>query len=156
MSRSSGERPFRVGDRAAVEPIAALVAVAVVGAALGLYVVALDDASTDQNSPAAAATLDRIEPVVTVGGVVEPDRLNGLGEFRFAALVELEADGETWRVRSGVDAPEPDDVKRDRTAADASDRDARSESTSVAERSVTVRVGPGRNVRGTLRTVVRR
>ncbi len=156
MSRSSGEARFRTGDRAAVEPIAALVAVAVVGAALGLYVAALDDASPDRNPPTAEATLDRIESTVTVGGVVEPDRLDDLEGFRFATLVELEADGETWRVRSDADAPKLDDGERDGTAADASDRDARPESTSVAERSVTVRVGAGLNVRGTLRTVVRR
>ncbi|EMA65821.1 hypothetical protein C461_14011 [Halorubrum aidingense JCM 13560] len=141
MSRSSGE--VTAGDeRAAVEPIAALVAVLAVGAALGLYTVALDDATPDTERPAAEATLDRIEPDVTTGGVVDPTRLNDI-EFRFATALELTADGERWRVDSGDDAPES-------TAAQ------RSGSVAVAERTVTVRVDPGRNVRGTIRAVVRR
>ena len=108
MSRSSGERSLcgeRTQSRAAVEPIAALVAVLAVGAALGLYVVALDDAAPDRERPTAEATLDRVEPAVTTGGVVDPKRLRGVGEFRFTATVVIEADGETWTTRSGDEAP---------------------------------------------------
>lgn len=144
MSRSSGER-FLCGEgtesRAAVEPVAALVAVLAVGAALGLYVGALDDAAPDRERPTAEATLDRIEPAVTTGGVVDPERLRGVGEFRFAATVEIEADEETWTVRSGDEAP----VAEITRGTDA---------IAVAERTVTVNVGPGQNVRGTLRAVV--
>lgn len=159
MSRSSGEGSFTDGDRAAVEPIAALVAVVAVGAALGLYTVALDDATPDHDRPTAEATLDRIEPAVTTGGVIEPDRLSDIERFRFATLLELEADGEMWRVRSSDGAPErnQDDGERARTTQEttASDTLRESNAVDVAERTVTVRVGPGQNARGTLRAVVR-
>ncbi|EMA61154.1 DUF7285 family protein [Halorubrum lipolyticum] len=146
MSRWSAERSLR-GEgsegRAAVEPIAALIAVLAVGAALGLYVVALDDAAPDRERPTAEATLDRVEPAVTTGGVVEPERLRGIGEFRYAATVAIEANGETWTVRSGDEAPVAEDGRH-------------TDAVAVAERKVTVRVGVGRNVRGTLRAVVYR
>ncbi|WP_128906140.1 DUF7285 family protein [Halorubrum amylolyticum] len=144
MSRSSGERfGARDEERAAVEPTAALVAVLAVGAALGLYVAVLDDAAPERERPTAEATLDRIEPALTTGGVVDPEQLRGVGDLRFAATVAIEVDGETWRVRSGDGAP---------TATVA----RRSDSIAVAERPVTVRVGPGMNARGTLRAAVRR
>ncbi|KDS90612.1 hypothetical protein FK85_12225 [Halorubrum saccharovorum] len=146
MSHWSGEGLLRGAEsenRAAVEPIAALVAVLAVGAALGLYVVALDDAAPERERPTAEATLDRVEPTVTTGGVVNPERLRGVDEFRYAATVEIEADGETWTVRSGDEAPSVE------TARD-------SDAIAVSERPVTVGVGPGRNVRGTLRAVVYR
>ncbi|MFD1570560.1 DUF7285 family protein [Halorubrum laminariae] len=161
MSRWSGERPLdrdesagrtardtavtsgSTADRAAVEPIAALVAVVAVGAALGLYVTAIDGATPEHERPVAEATLDRVEPALTVGGVVDPNRLDGLKPFRYATTVEIRADGETWRVGTGATAPELDDPF-------ASDRVA------VARQSVTVRVAPGQNVRGTLRAAVRR
>ena len=141
MSRSSGERLLSE-DRAAVEPIAALVAVLAVGAALGLYTVALDDAAPDRDRPTAEGTLDRLEPVVTTGGVTEPERLHDIDAFRFATVVEIEADGEVWRVASGENF-ERESLREPETAA-------------VAERTVTVRVEPGRNARGTLRVVVQR
>ncbi|OYR57779.1 hypothetical protein DJ71_26125 [Halorubrum sp. E3] len=142
MSRSSGEGFLR-GDRAAVEPLAALVAVLAVGAALGVYTVALDDAAPDRERPTAETTLDRVEPVVTRGGIVEPERLRGVDEFRYAATVTIEADGKTWRVRSGDRAPAPTTTRR-------------TDAVAVAERTVTVGVGPGQNDRGTLRAVVYR
>ncbi len=146
MSRSSGESSDdrdAAADRAAVEPLAALVAVLAVGAALGLYTVALDGATVDRERPAAEPTLDRIEGEITVGGVVEPDRLRGLRGFRYPTTVTVTADGTTWRIESDASAPEP---------AAAGDGGA----AAVAERAATVRVAPGRNVRGTLRVVVRR
>lgn len=142
MSRSSDDR-FLAGSRAAVEPLAALVAVLAVGAALGLHTVALNDAVPDRERPTAEATLDRVEPTVTVGGVVDPKALWKFEAFRSATVVELTADGETWRIGSGDDAPENASVRE-------------SGSIAVAERPVTVRVQPGRNIRGTLRAVVRR
>ena len=146
MSRSSADRSLHgeeAESRAAVEPIAALVAVLAVGAALGLYVVALDDAEPDQTRPTAEATLDQVEASVTTGGVVEPERLRGVGGFRDVATVAIKADGETWTVRLGEETTTPETARN----ADA---------VAVAERSVTVSVGPGRNVRGTLRAVVYR
>lgn len=144
MSRSSDERFLRgegIEDRAAVEPVAALVAVLAVGAALGLYVVALDDAAPNRERPIAEATLDRVEPAVTTGGVVDPEQLRGVDEFRRGTVVTVEADGERWTVRSGSDAPAARRVR-------GADR------VTVAERPVTVEIGPGQNVRGTLRAVV--
>ena len=146
MSRSSGETFFgseQSESRAAVEPVAALIAVLAVGAALGLYVVALDDAAPNRERPTAETTLDRVEPTVTKGGVVEPERLRGVGDLRHAATIVIEADGETWIARSGDETP-------------AAGRARRGEAVAVAERPVTVRVGPGQNVRGTLRAVVYR
>ncbi|GAB7009990.1 DUF7285 family protein [Halorubrum trueperi] len=149
MSRSSDERPLarnctatRAGDRAAVEPLAALVAVLAVGAALGLYVVALDDASPERERPAAEATLDRIEPEVTVGGIVDPERLDHVEPIHPNAVVELEAGGRTWRL-SGAEPPGTEGTRESAGVA-------------VAQRSVTVRTGPGRNAHGRLLAVVRR
>ena len=146
MSRSSDEpsdaRNAAV-DRAAVEPLAALVAVLAVGAALGLYTVALDDATVDRERPSAETALDRAERTATVGGVVEPKRLSDIETFRYPTTVTVTAGGRTWRIDSGDDAPGPAAVGGDGRTA-------------VTERPVTVRVGPGRNVRGTFRVVVRR
>jgi len=146
MSRSSGD-PSDPGsgaaDRAAVEPLAALVAVLAVGAALGLYTVALDDATVDRERPGAETALDRAERTATTGGVVEPHRLRDADPFRYPTTVTVRADGKTWRIESDEDAPE---------RAAVGDGGA----IGTAERPVTVRVGPGRNVRGTLRVVVRR
>ena len=139
MSRSSDKR-FLVAERAAVEPIAALVAVLAVGAALGLYTVALDDATPDHDRPTAEAALDRLEPVVTVGGIVEPGRLHDVEAFRSVEVIEITADGEVWRVTS--DGRLRGDPVRE------------SEAATVAERTVTVRTEPGRNVQGTLRVVI--
>ncbi|QKG92362.1 hypothetical protein HPS36_05700 [Halorubrum salinarum] len=134
-------RPFSAANRAAVEPIAALVAVIVVGLALGLYAGAFADAAPDGDRASAAAALDRVEDAVTVGGVVDPERLRRAEAPGTATAIELEADGERWSAASGPEAPGPPGVRSPEAVA-------------VAERRVTVRVAPGRNVRGTLRAVV--
>ncbi|SMO36189.1 DUF7285 family protein [Halorubrum cibi] len=142
MSRSSGER-FGDADRAAVEPLVALVAVLAIGVALGLYTTALDDATPVTEDPAADAAdaaLDRIERDTTVGGIVRPNRLRRL-EDETPAVVELETERRRWRV--GVGAASPDAGGR---------IDPRSPA--VAQRPVTVAVSPGENVRGVLRVVV--
>jgi len=129
--------------RAAVEPVVALVAVVAVAAAIGLYVTAIDDATPTHERAVAEATLDRIEPAVTAGGVVVPTRLGGVSRLRYAATIEIRAGGETWRIDSGPAAP----ALNDPFASDRID---------TARRTVTVRTAPGRNVRGTLRAAVRR
>lgn len=141
MSRSSGER-FVAADRAAVEPIAALVAVLAVGAALGLYVGVLDDVTADATGgpDETAFVVDRIERDVTVGGVARPSRLRDLDETRTPVTVELESDGDSWRVGLGA-VGETGSIREDRR------------SDSITERRVTVRVAPGRNTAGTLRVV---
>lgn len=133
--------PFSTADRAAVEPVAALVAVAVVGLALGLYAGAFADAAPDEDRSAAEAALDRTEGAITVGGVVDPERLRRVEAAGTTTAIELEADGERWSAASGPDAPGPPGVRSPEAVA-------------VVERRVTVRVAPGRNVRGTLRAVV--
>lgn len=140
MSRSSGD-PSRAGDRAAVEPIAALVAVVAVGAALGLYIVAVSDVAPDRERDLAANALDGVERDATVGGVVDPERLDAAAlEATTDVTIELATAGETWRTTTG---------------AEMVDVDARSQlDLDVAKRSVTVRVAPGVNVRGTLRVAV--
>lgn len=131
-------------DRAAVDPIAALVALVAVGAALGLYTVALDDAAPDDDRKLAETTLDRVEREAAVGGVVRPDRLDApTGDPHAGVAVEVRTRTETWRVRFGDDPPTIQGEPTDPTDA-------------VAERTVIVRTAPGENVRGTLRVVVRR
>lgn len=144
MSRSSDNR-FTAADRGAVEPLAALVAVLAVGAALGLYAGVVNDVGTDTTGEPtdAADVMDRIERDVTVGGVARPSRLDALDETRVPTTVELEADGESWQAGLGG-ARETED------RSGAADR--RSEST--VERRATVRVGAGQNVAGTLRVVI--
>lgn len=138
-AKQSGSR-----DRAAVDPTAALVALVAVGAALGIYTVALDDAAPDDERMLAETTLDRVEREAAVGGVVRPDRLDApTGDPHAGVAVELRTHAETWRVRSGDDPPTIQGGPTDPTDA-------------VAERTVTVRTAPGENVRGTLRVVVRR
>lgn len=132
---------FSTADRAAVEPVAALVAVVVVGLALGLYAGAFADAAPDDDRSTAMEALDRVEETVTVGGVVDPNRMRRVEAPGTETAVELEADGERWRAASGGDAPGPPEARSPEAVA-------------VAERRVTVRVAPGRNVRGTLRAVV--
>jgi hypothetical protein len=143
VSRSSGERLGET-DRAAVEPLAALVAVLAIGAALGLYVTALDGATPDLEGPAdgADAVLDRIEHDATVGGIVRPDRLRHL-EDETPAVVELETERRRWRVGVGTASPSAGGRIDPRSSA-------------VAGRPVTVAVAPGENVRGRLRVAVRR
>ncbi|MGM0448530.1 MAG: DUF7285 family protein [Methanobacteriota archaeon] len=128
-------------DRAAVEPVAALVGVMIVGLALGLYAGAFADAAPDDDQSTANQALNRVEETVTVGGVVEPSRVQRVEAPGSATAIELEAGGERWLAASGPDAPGPPEVRS-------------SEAVAVAERRVTVRVAPGRNVRGTLRAVV--
>lgn len=132
---------FSTADRAAVEPTAALVAVVVVGLGLGLYAGAFADAAPDDGRSDARAALDRVEETVTVGGVVDPDRMRRVEAPGSETAIELEAGGERWLAASGPDAPGPPEVRS-------------SDAVAVAERRVTVRVAPGRNVRGTLRAVV--
>ena len=135
-------RPLSDAGRGAVEPIAALAAVVVVGLALGLYAGAFADAAPDRSRQTAEAALDRVERTTAVGGVVNPSRLRRIEEMETAVAVELEAGGERWLAASGPDAP------------GAPLEDHSPEAVAVAERRVTVRTAPGENVRGTLTAVV--
>lgn len=141
VSRSSDER-LLASRRAAAEPLAALVAVLVVGAALGLHAAALDEATPGQQTRTADLVTDRIEQTITVGGVARPARLTEVTADRRVVAVELTADGETWRVEpSGGDE------------AGATSPEERSET--VLKRRVTVDVAPGEVDPGVLRVVIR-
>lgn len=147
-------------ERGAVEPVAALVALIAVGAGLGLYTVALDVAAPDRDRHVAETTLDRVEREATVGGIVAPDRLPVPDPGPYAgATVELVTRHGTWR-RSGGEAPPNLEHIRENAGTERRTMvggDANAPRTlDVAETTVTVRVAPGENVRGTLRTVVRR
>lgn len=148
VSRSSAEAgpdpgPDRARRRAQVEPVAALVAVLAVGAGLGLYVGALDDATpaTDDLAAEAESTLDRVEQdatgadaVVVPRDLAIPDDRRGSGTLR----VELRADDNRWVADTDLDA----------------DESQRRPPSATAERDVPVRVAPGRTVGGTLRVAV--
>lgn len=134
-----------IAGRAQVEPVAALVALLAVGAGLGLYAVALEEAAPDRERDPATTTLDRVEREATVSGVVDPERLTipaGVARGATTVRAELRAAGRSWRVgESG--------------AVEGSDRRSTRNRTE-ATRAVTVRVAPGENVRGTLRVVIGR
>ena len=122
MSRSSG--------RAQVEPVAALVAVAVVSLALGLYTGVLDSTlpgQQDRHVPetALSAVEDRIAPA----GVVRPRRIPGgpdAGPAGYETNVTVTTDDRRWTA-----GPVPP-----RTAGNATAR--------VSVRSAPARVVPGR------------
>ena len=120
MSRSSG--------RAQVEPLAALVALAVVCAGLSLYAGALDGAlalgRSDDADSSAAPVVDRVRTHLAPAGVADPDGLDG--------VVGLAPDGRrlnatvACRHRTWATGPEP---------PAGADR---------ATESVAVRLAPGR------------
>ena len=141
MSRWSGESTDGV-DRAAVEPVAALVGVLAVSAGLGLYVVALDAATPTPTERSADTTLDVIERELTVGGIVRPSRRHDL-EWQTPVTVEIETDRRTWRTGLGGAVPRP--------AGELDPREA-----VVATRPVSVALGPGETVSGRLRVAVHR
>lgn len=126
MSRSS--------DRGQTEPIAALLAVLVVGAGLALYADVLSDSlDHDPQRNVAAATLERVEGHLTPDGVVDPTRLASLGSVTpdgYGTNVTLIVDGQSW---SFGPSPGPN-VDR-------------------ASRTVSVRTAPASVERGRLRVV---
>ena len=127
MSRSSG--------RAQVEPIAALVAVAVVSLALGLYAGVLDSALPEQRDRHVPETaLSAVEDCIAPAGVVRPGRLPGgpaAGPTGYETNVTVTADGQRWTA-----GPRPP-----ATVGNAS-------------RRVSVRTAPARVVAGRLRVAV--
>lgn len=134
--RAAGRRPSASDDRGQVDPLPALVAVAVVGLALTLYTGALGTVpspNSDDDATAAVA-LGAVCERVCVGGRVDPDALaDGLAAAPdgHRLRIVLLAGDEEW------------------TAGPTPPGDATS-----AARTVTVRVGPGETVPGRLRVVV--
>jgi hypothetical protein len=96
MRRSSG--------RAGTEPLAALVAVAVVCSAVSLYAGLLPvPQSTDRNAAAAERLLDRVYDRTAETGVVHPGRLGSAvpsaeeWQSRWRVNVSVESGTATWR-----------------------------------------------------------
>jgi hypothetical protein len=133
MSRSSAPEP---GDRGQVDPLPALVAVAVVGLALSLYAGALGvlPSAEPDDDARAAVTLGAVCERICVGGRVDPATLDeGLAAAPdgYHLRIVLRSDRTSW----GAGPIPPDGA-------------------AGAARTVTVRVGPHRTVPGRLRVVV--
>lgn len=127
MSRSS--------DRAQTEPLAALVAVAMVSLALGIYGGVLDTALPGQRDRAVAEpALSAVEDTLAPAGVVRHERVPTsptAGPDGYETNVTVTASGRQWS--AGPQAP-PNGAR--------------------ATEQVGVRVGPARVVPGRLRVVV--
>lgn len=121
-------------DRGAVEPLAALAGVLVVGLLLSTYAVGVERTlPTERDRDLATSTLAAADDRVTRNGLARPDRLDaeGLAPSGYRVRVVLRAAGSKWA--DGDDPP-----------ADAA----------TATRQVSVRVGPGRVRPGRLRVEV--
>ncbi|WP_248897500.1 DUF7285 family protein [Haloplanus halobius] len=104
MSRSSG--------RAQVEPLAALVVLVAVCAAVSTYAMAVDSAIPEPTRDVAAPTLERAVRTLATGGVVRPSRTARAARAApsgYHLNVTVAAAGKRWHVgpappgRSGVD-----------------------------------------------------
>lgn len=90
MSRSSA--------RGQTEPLAALVALLAVVAAVGAYATVYERTLPDPTAPTPDPTLGRVAHTLTAGGVVHPSRLARTDAPHGASLrVELRAANHTWR-----------------------------------------------------------
>ncbi|NHN58060.1 MULTISPECIES: hypothetical protein [Halorussus] len=135
MSRSSGssDESLRL-TRGQVEPLAALVAVFAVGAALAAYAGVLDATVPTPDRNLAEPTVERAERAVGPASVADPDALAaGLraAPDGYSVNLTLSTAGRTWRA-----GPTPP---------------ARADAATLA---VSVRVGPGRLGPGRLRAEV--
>jgi len=112
MSRSS--------DRALVEPLPALVAVVVVGLALGLYAGVLDDTLPESRERRTASHVaDRIEATASTAGVVQPGRLSNstaVAPDGYETNVTLTSEARRWAV--GAPPPSDGDVATRRVSVD--------------------------------------
>lgn len=132
---------LRSSDSAQVEPLAALVAVFAVGAALTTYAGVLDATLPTPDRNLAEPTVERVERAVSEAGVVEPTRLSEgvhAGADGYQVNVTLVAGDRTWH--AGPTPPARADASRD---AD-----------STAEIAVSVQVAPGQIRAGRLRVEV--
>lgn len=129
---------FSSSARGQTEPLAALVAVAAVGVGLSLYAGGLDDALAETpDREIAEPTLDRIEVTIAPDGVVRPTLLeDGQEQGPAGHRLNLTLSTADHRWTAG---PVPDNDSRD-----------------VAQRPVSVRVGPTDVRPGTLEAVVLR
>ncbi|MGZ0748022.1 DUF7285 family protein [Haloparvum sp. AD34] len=123
-----------------MEPVAALVALTVVGIALSLYAGALADAAPDRDRERATLLFEAVHDDVVASGVAYPTRLTVPEEAPSDADVgvALVTRNRSWTVGT-ADATRPFPETAD-----------------VATSAVSVRVNPGETRAGELRVVVRR
>jgi len=116
----------RSSDRAAVEPVAALVALLAVGVGLATYAVVLADARPDHERDLAEPTLERVHEAVVVAGVADPDRLDAARRRApdgYRVAVVLETGDREWR--SGARPPPTADAAARRVSVRVNDGDVR-------------------------------
>ena len=137
---SAARRQVGSAARGQVEPIAALVALLAVGVGLSLYAgaIASVDATTESRETA-DVVLDRVHDEITVAGVSHPDRLAVPADIpisdRRVGVGLFTREGRWLAGKRNASRPYPPDV-------------------TVVERTVSVRIAPGEQVRGELRAVV--
>ncbi|GAB3414224.1 hypothetical protein GCM10027435_08880 [Haloparvum alkalitolerans] len=128
----------RLSDRGWADPVAALVALAAVGAGMAVYVGVLHGVDDAGSGGRPADILDRVHDATADGGVARPANLTVpdgvVGEHR-AVRARLSAGERRW------------------TAGDPRPPEGGAP-THTAQRSVPVRTAPGENSPGTLRVVV--
>lgn len=155
MSRSSGNLPTASARRSQASPIAALVAVFAVLVGVGLYAGVLSDVGRDAGDRTAETTVETLRAAAADGDVVDPDRLREAASSPSATPAGFESNV-TFGVDSGEGGdersvwsvgPSPPDAS---LRADSSDRHDADVAVQRAERSVAVRVSPGKIRPGTL------
>jgi hypothetical protein len=97
---------FSSARRGQVEPLPALLALAVFAIGLSLYGVTLTDVSLGTGPAVTDATMARAHDAVSEGPVVVPGRLDELdGTLPEGLSVTLRADGRTWRWGPAIEDP---------------------------------------------------
>lgn len=87
---------FSSAGRGQVEPLPALVAVSAFVAALGLYAGAIPTVP-NADRPVEGLTLSRTVEDATVGGVLDPARLDPEPPSGYRLAIVVRANGRTWR-----------------------------------------------------------
>lgn len=140
---------FSSARRGQVEPLPALIALAVFALALSMYGTVLQGVPIGVSDGSSEATVSRVTATITEGVVVIPGRLDGLdGRVPPDTTVVVRADGRSWRWGS--------EVSRDGQSVSGDDQSVTRETHSVTREteSVTRQVlvqTPDGAVPGTLR-----
>lgn len=98
--------------RGQVEPLPALVALAVFAVALSVYGTTLADVPVVRSTEVTDATVDRAVGLISEGTVVQPDRLQRLdGRLPEGTTVVVRADGRQWRWGPVSNASDPFEIR---------------------------------------------
>lgn len=98
---------FSSRRRAQVEPLPALLALAVFAIGVSLYGGTLADVTLPTESTISDATMTRTVQILSEGSVVVPDRMNALdGALPKEMAVVLRAEGRTWHWGTPPDDPD--------------------------------------------------